>query len=40
MIVREMANGQLLCIHQTTHALMAEQFCRHWGNGDFARPLP
>lgn len=40
MIVREMANGQLLCIHQTTHALMAEQFCRHWGNADFARPLP
>jgi len=40
MIVREMANGQLLCIHQTTHALMAEQFCRHWGNADFVRPLP
>lgn len=40
MIVREMANGQLLCIHQTTHALMAEQFCRHWGNTDFAPPLP
>lgn len=40
MIVREMANGQLLCIHQTTHALMAEQFCRHWGNADFARPQP
>ena len=40
MIVREMANGQLLCIHQTSHALMAEQFCRHWGNADFARPLP
>lgn len=40
MIVREMSNNQLLCIHQTTHALMAEQFCRHWGNADFARPLP
>ncbi len=40
MIVREMTNGQLLCIHQTTHALMAEQFCRHWGNADFAPPLP
>lgn len=40
MIVREMANGQLLCIHQTSHALMAEQFCRHWGNADFAHPLP
>ena len=40
MIVREMATGQLLCIHQTTHALMAEQFCRHWGNAEFARPLP
>lgn len=40
MIVREMADGQLLCIHQTTHALMAEQFCRHWGNAEFAHPLP
>ncbi len=40
MIVREMANGQLLCIHQTTHALMAEQFCRHWGNQEFAPPVP
>lgn len=40
MIIREMANGQLLCIHQTSHALMAEQFCRHWGNADFAHPLP
>jgi len=40
MIVREMPNGQLLCIHQTTHALMAEQFCRHWGNQDFAQPVP
>jgi hypothetical protein len=40
MIVRELPNGQLLCIHQTSHALMAEEFCRHWGNGDFARPEP
>ena len=40
MIVREMADGQLLCIHQTSHALMAEQFCWHWGNADFAPPLP
>lgn len=40
MIVRELANGQLLCIHQTSHALMAEEFCRYWGNRDFARPEP
>lgn len=40
MIVREMSNGQLLCINQTTHALMAEQFVRHWGNSDFAPPTP
>ncbi|MEZ4870443.1 MAG: DUF3891 family protein [Caldilineaceae bacterium] len=40
MIVHNMPNGQLLCIHQTTHALMAAQFCRHWGNRDFAAPLP
>jgi hypothetical protein len=40
MIVRELSNGQLLCIHQTTHALMAEEFCRHWGNRDFALPEP
>lgn len=40
MIVREMPNGQLLCIHQTTHALMAEQFCQAWGNHNFALPTP
>jgi hypothetical protein len=40
MIVRELPNGELLCIHQTTHALMAAEFCRHWGNRDFARPAP
>jgi hypothetical protein len=40
MIIRELPNGQLLCINQTTHALMAEEFCRHWGNQDFARPTP
>lgn len=40
MIVREMPNEQLLCIHQTSHALMAADFCRHWGNRDFAPPQP
>jgi hypothetical protein len=40
MIVREMGNGQLLCLNQTTHALMAAQFVEHWGNGDFAKPTP
>lgn len=40
MIIRSMPNGQLLCIHQTSHALMAEEFCRHWGNREFARPGP
>lgn len=40
MIVRELGDGRLLCIHQPTHALMAEAFCRHWGNRDFARPSP
>jgi hypothetical protein len=40
MIVHELPNGQLLCIHQTTHALMAEEFCRNWGNHTFARPAP
>lgn len=40
MIVRELEDGRLLCIHQPTHALMAEAFCRHWGNRDFARPSP
>ncbi len=40
MIVREMPNGQLLCLNQTTHALMAEQFVRQWGNNDFAKPTP
>ncbi len=40
MIVRKMGNGRLLCIHQTTHALMAAQFCRFWGNDDFTTPRP
>lgn len=40
MIVREMGDGRLLCVHQTTHALMAAQFCRFWGNDDFAAPRP
>jgi hypothetical protein len=40
MIVREMEDGRPLCIHQTTHALMAVQFCRYWGNDHFAAPQP
>ncbi|MEM7129098.1 MAG: DUF3891 family protein [Chloroflexota bacterium] len=40
MIVREMPSGQLLCIHQTSHGLMAAEFCRHWGNDDFRPPSP
>jgi hypothetical protein len=40
MIVRELPTGELLCIHQTTHALMAAELCRHWGNRDFAHPEP
>ena len=38
MIVRQLADDRLLCIHQTTHALMAADLCRHWGNADFAAP--
>ena len=40
MIVRNQPNGQLLCIHQTSHALMAAEFCCHWGNSEFATPTP
>ncbi len=40
MIVREMANGQLLCINQTTHSMMAAAFCCRWGNDEFAPPVP
>lgn len=40
MLVRTQPNGQLLCVNQTSHALMAAQFCRHWGNRDFAKPAP
>ena len=40
MIVREMPNGQLLCISQMTHALLAAAFCRRWGNHDFSPPAP
>jgi hypothetical protein len=40
MIIRTQPNGQLFCANQTSHALMAAQFCRHWGNHDFATPSP
>lgn len=40
MIVRELGGGRLLCINQTTHALQATSFCRHWGNAEFAGPEP
>lgn len=30
----------MLCLHQTTHALMSAVFGRHWGNREFARPEP
>ncbi len=40
MIIRKLAGNRLLCLNQTTHALLAAAFCRHWGNGDFARPEP
>ena len=40
MIVREMSDGRLLCINQTSHALLSEALCRHWGNHEFARPQP
>lgn len=40
MITRPQPNGQLLCVNQTSHALMAAEFCRHWGNADFAVPTP
>jgi hypothetical protein len=40
VIVREMGQGRILCIPQTTHGLMAAQFVRHWGNQDFPAPCP
>lgn len=40
MIVRDMPDGQVLCILQTSHGLMAEEFCRYWGNDTFAKPEP
>lgn len=40
MIIRPHAGDKLLCINQTSHALMAAEFCRHWGNRDFAAPAP
>ena len=40
MIVRELSNGQLLCINQTSHALMAAELCRHWGNRQLCSPRP
>ncbi len=40
MIVQQLPDGRLLCINQTSHALMAAAFCRHWGNESFAAPAP
>lgn len=40
MLVRSMPNGQVLCVNQTSHGLMAVEFCRRWGNADFERPKP
>lgn len=40
MIVHPLDHGQLLCVNQTSHALMAAAFCRHWGNGEFMPPAP
>ena len=40
MIIHQLPDNRLLCIRQTTHALLALDFCRYWGNGDFARPEP
>lgn len=41
MIVRDLGGGRLLCVNQTTHALQATSFCRHWGNdAGFALPEP
>jgi hypothetical protein len=40
MIVRTLATEQLLCINQTSHALMAAELCRQWGNAEFAKPAP
>ena len=40
MIVREQPDGRLLVVNQTSHALMAAAYCRHWGNREFARPEP
>lgn len=40
MIVRELGDDRLLCIRQTTHALVSQTFCRYWGNERFAQPQP
>jgi hypothetical protein len=40
MIVHELPDGRLWCINQTSHAHQAEEFCRRWGNGEFAPPAP
>jgi hypothetical protein len=40
VIIQKLPDDRLLCIRQTTHAFLSVEFCRHWGNGDFARPQP
>lgn len=40
MIAYDLADNRLLCLNQTSHALMAAVLCRYWGNAHFAAPVP
>lgn len=40
MIAYDLPDNQLLCINQTTHALMSAALCRHWGNAHLSAPAP
>lgn len=38
MIVSDAGNDRLWVVNQTTHALMAAELCRHWGNAEVEAP--
>jgi Protein of unknown function (DUF3891) len=40
MIIRKESADELLVIGQTDHSRLVGQLAAHWGNGDFAAPVP
>ena len=40
MIVRKLPDGSFILVNQTDHAKLSGILAAHWGNGDFAVPVP